>query len=475
MTEKKSSDSPSRSTRAFQRRRSQVARGGSRWMQLIASERALSRSGFAIATETLVVTLAFLLLCWWFSPQDLLLVRSGFGWVWLLPVVFSLRYGLSYGVLSAFAFLGGYYLKPLSGVFPLTFFLGGFFLVMMTGQFGDAWGGRLRHMRTLTDYLNERLGVLTKSHFLLRLSHERLEQDLLSRPATLRDSLTQLRAIAMQPDPMAPARRGMLMLSQAERFLELAAQACQLESARVYAWHAGQPLTNAVASVGAPFDLDPDDLLLTYALENKTLAHVQSVDLGGGLSTRYVAVVPLLDAYEQVIGLLVVAHMPFLALNRDNLQFLLVLCGFYADGVRQGAVAGLILHAYPQCPQEFALDFSRLVRLQRKASIASSLVALVFDQSDIGQTLFEHVQHSRRALDVQWPIHGPEMNAILVLMPLSGESAVDGFLLRVEDSMRAQFGVDFESGRVAVHSMPLPSGEPAEALAAFFRRCLIHV
>lgn len=468
-----------RSEQAFKRRRvasGHGGTGGARWIQLIASERMRKRAPAAVALETLLATGLFLLLLRWLVPADPLLINSGFGWVWLVPMVFALRYGLAPGLLSSLAVLLSHMLAAApESHFPLAFFLGGAALVLVAGQFGDAWGGQMRHLRTINDYLNERLGVLTKSHFLLRLSHERLEHDLLSRPATLRDSLTQLRAFSFEQTPAAAQAGGDIPLNNVHRFLEVAAQACQLERARVYAWRQGAPLTEAVASVGAHFDLDTSDLLVRYAIENRTLAHVQSPDLGQGLKTRYIAVVPLRDAYGRVIGLLVVQHMPFLALTDDNLQFLQVLSGYYADGVRHGEIAGQLIDTYPDCPQEFALDFSRLVRLQKNAGIQSSLVALAFDHSDTGQTLFDHVQHSRRALDVQWPIRSPHLNAILVLMPLSGDGAVDGFLLRIEDSMRAQFGLDFEAGRVSVNSMLLPSEDPSGALASFLRRCQLHV
>jgi hypothetical protein len=458
--------------RAFKQRHGQVQHGGSRWVELIASERQRQRPLHWIALETVLFTAAVAGVLRLVAPGDPLLIATGGGWIWLAPLVCALRYGLAQGVLGSLVLLGVYYAEAgAAASAPRAFFLGGFAMVMVCGQFGDIWGNRLRHMRTVTDYLNERLGVLTRSHFLLRLSHERLEHDLLSRPATLRDSLTQLRALSLQADPQQAAGHG---LFHADRFIEVAAQSCQLERAQLHACAGGRVEATPLASAGGVFELDTDDILLRYAIEQRTLAHVSSPYIAPGVRTRYIAVVPLLDVSDAVIAVLVVKHMPFLALTEENLQFLLVLCGYYTDGARHTEVAGGLLAAYPDCPQEFALDFSRLVRLNRAAGIHSSLVALIFDKSDIGATLFDHVQHSRRSLDVQWPIHGDDRDAILVLMPLSGDSAVDGFLLRLEESIKAQFGVDFETGHVSVNTLSLPNKAPAETLAAFFRRCQIH-
>ncbi|BEV71944.1 MULTISPECIES: PelD GGDEF domain-containing protein [unclassified Paludibacterium] len=461
---------------AFKLRRGHAAQGGSRWVSLIASERLRQRAPALIAMETVLVSLAILLLLHLANPADPLLIDAGFGWIWLVPLICALRYGLMQGVLSSLLLLLAYSLqRSAEQPFPLPFFLGGFTLVLIGGQFGDTWGSKLRHMRTVTDYLNERLGVLTKTHFLLRLSHERLEHDLLSRPATLRDSLSQLRALSLQLEGLNPDQEPDLQQRHARRFVEIAAHACQLERAQLHVCHRGVPDEEPAATVGAPFHLDRQDILVRYALAHRTLAHVQSKQLAPGIKTDYIAVVPLVDAVDEILGVLVVRHMPFMALSEENLQFLLVLSGYYADGVRQGAVAGLLLSVYPSCPADFALDFSRLVRLAHQSGIDSSLVALSFAKTDMGKTLFDHLQMSRRALDVQWVIPGPERDAIVVLMPLSGESAVEGFLLRIEESMRAQFGVDFETGRVSVNTMPLPTEAPARELAAFFRRCQIDV
>jgi len=56
-------------------------------------------------------------------------------------------------------------------------------------------------------------------------------------------------------------------------------------------------------------------------------------------------------------------------------------------------------------------------------------------------------------------------------MPLSGESAVAGYLLRIEENLRAQFGADFESAHVATHAMHLDADAPVDALHHFLRLC----
>jgi len=109
--------------------------------------------------------------------------------------------------------------------------------------------------------------------------------------------------------------------------------------------------------------------------------------------------------------------------------------------------------------------------LHRDTGIDSSVVALIFDQDETSDALFESVVRSRRALDVVWQASGKNRRAIITLMPLSGAGAVSAYLVRIEDSLRAQFGVDFEGGRISVQTLHVTGEHPGEALQRFLARC----
>jgi hypothetical protein len=474
------------------RRQAQGVGVGSWWERLIAPPRGSAHRRAVTALETVVATLLAIGFCWAFSRHDPLLISVGFGWIWIVPIMIALRYGSIVGVFSGLILLASWYVLYPGGdpsslgsiahtlgapssarPFPVSFFFGGFVFTLLCGQFGDIWITRLRQGHIANDYLAERLSILTHNQFMLRLSHERLEQDLLGRPATLRDSLARLRTVALKQEP-TDAQRGVITLRGAQPFLEAAAQACQLESARLYAWRGGKPLDEPAASIGTPFRLDADDPLLHEALDSGTLVHIESMTQQQAVESRYIACVPLIDVAKAPVGLLVVERMPFLALTRDNLQFLLVLCNYYADGVQHAEITRDTLHAFPGCPYDFALDYARLVHLYRDTHVESSLVGLVFDTGELSTTWYEHVLRTRRALDVQWPLHDERHRVLLTLMPLSGESAVDGYLLRIEENLRAQYGVDFESAHVAVHSMPVAGDEPIDTLRRLLERCNVR-
>lgn len=478
--------------RARTERRRQHSAGRTRWASAVAPPPGGARKRAIALVEAAVATVAAIGLCAAFRPHDPLLMATGFGWIWIVPVVLALRYGTIIGACSGLIVLASWYVlypggpahagAPAFGLaaaaaaqpFSVSFFFGGFVLTLVGGQFGDIWATRLRQARVANDYLSERLAILTRNQFMLRLSHERLEHDLMSRPATLRDSLVRLRQLVLTQE-LPQALAGDVALRGAQPFLETAAQACQFERAAIYGWRGDGPLPDAVASIGAPFEFDPDDPLIREALESHTLVDVGSAAQQQAAGSKYVVCVPLVDAQKEPIGLLVVHSMPFLALNTDNLQFLLVLCHFYSDGVRHAAITRDVLNAFASCPYEFALDYARLVHLARDTKVASSLVALVFPNEERNEVWFQHELRTRRALDAQWAIRDERHLAMLTLMPLSGEGAVDGYLLRIEENMRAQYGVDFEAARVAVHAIAVPRDEPLAALRRLLELCDVRV
>lgn len=464
--------------RGRDRRRNAQGIGASTWYGRLIAPAVSSPSAVLETLGAVVVAIGIL---WLFVPDNPLLLGYGFPWIWLIPLILALRYGTLLGALAALVVLGAWWVfygqTAAAGSFPRMYFLGGLMLVLIGGQFGDIWGARLSRARTVNGYLNDRLAALTKNHFLLRLSHERLENDLLAKPTTLRDTLTQLRNIALaarehgggtnQPD--------VAQLPGAVAFLQWTAQACQLEVAAMVRVSGKQGAnridTEPVARVGAPFDIVADDPLIQHCIDTHTLGHPQAPELRTEDSSRYVACAPVLSGADELIGIVVVQQMPFLSLSYENLQFLLVLLGYYADGVRHLTVSSEILDLVPDAPYEFALDLGRLARLHRDTGIDSSVVALIFDQDETSDALFESVVRSRRALDVVWQASGKGRRAIITLMPLSGAGAVSAYLVRIEDSLRAQFGVDFEGGRVSVQTLHVTGEHPGEALQRFLTRC----
>lgn len=427
---------------------------------------------FAVLEIVGVMVLA-VFVAWEFRPEDPLLRTAQFPWLWLVALVTALRYGAlagaGSGVILALAWV---LLCGRAGeVFPIGYFAGGMTAVLVAGHFCDVWSYRTRRAHSINAYLNDRLVAITHNHYLLRVSHERLERDLLARPVTLRDAITRLRDLTVRR--AGDAHTNGAPLPNAQPMLEFAALTCQIEVASLFPVRGDRLGTTALARVGESFEPIADDPLVQHCLREGTLTHVRTDDAASDASP-YLACAPLVDADGQLVSVLIVRRMPFLALNHDNLQLLLVLLAYYADGVAQQPLVTEVRASVPEAPYDFALELGRLARLKRASSIESSLVALVFPRGARGDSLFEQTVRQRRALDALWTLGTPRQQIAIALMPITDEHGIDGYLLRVENLLRQQYGVDFQSAHIAVHTAHVDPHAPGEGLLKLVERCVGH-
>jgi hypothetical protein len=421
--------------------------------------------------EIALFTFGIISLGAWSNPNDPFMVELPFPWLWLAPTLLGLRYGTLAAFGSIGLIAGSWSLWDLLSQnitpFPAHFFMGGLILSLIAGEFADVWIVRLKRVREANAYLNERLESLTRRHYLLKLSHERLEQDMLTKPMTLRDSIMHIREIMVTglQDPSA--------LPHANAVMHLLAQTCQLEVAALYPVNQGKVNKKADASIGTPQELDLDDALLTYALEKNELSHLQTEHLQDAQS-HYLVVAPLIATNQQCLGVLVVERMPFLSLNQETLQFLGVLLGYYADNVKLIPLAMKILRDNPTCPIEFASELLRLERVQRESGLPSSITAFVISDSPHRQDIFAEMVRQRRQMDINWDIRLSDRDIIITMMPLHGDAAVTGYLLRSQKWLKEMFNApSFSDAKVTPYTALVNERPAADLLNNLLERCLV--
>lgn len=412
--------------------------------------------------EAFAIPLIGIGLCWLAYPQDPFFVNKGeFPWTWFAPVLVALRYGVMAGITSSGVLLVGWFMiSPADAEFPKLYFLAGVILVMIAGEYSTTWRTRLRRVGELNAYLTERFTRIMNQLNVLRLSHDALEHDLITQPATLRDALHELRML------MATRSAGTsgTVLPAAQEILVLLAHHCQLEAAAIYEVMDGTYVQRA--KLGEPPPIKSTDSLLEYALEKRTLAHLQVEELGNDIPTDHLVVAPILTSGDQLLGVLVVTRMPFFAVNEDTLRTMALLLGLYADSVVVSDQVGQVMTHVPGVTYDFADELVKLMRLQRDFGIHSHCVALQFGPHAERVDMILFATRLRRRFDVQWQFGGGERQStgIANLMPLASETAVRGYLERMEAALKDRFGGDFEQLRVRPYVISLEQHDPLAVL-----------
>jgi hypothetical protein len=423
-------------------------------------------AGYTAAIESLLLPALIVGAGIWLNPLDPLWVRAEFPWAWLAPLVLALRYGPFSGLFGALLLLAAWFgLQPLGfvrGDFPKLYFLGGLLVVMLCGEFSSIWRARVRRAEGMQIYLDQRLDNLTHQHYLLRLSHDRLEQDLIARPMSMRDSLSALRRVAEEADPAQ-------VLAGAGGFLKLLAQYCQIDNAAVYAVNGTTVCSSAEAHIGAKFDIDPADPLVVHAMKTGRISHIQGDGGVGGPRSRYLVGAPLGGADGVLRGLLLVERIPFFAFNEETLQTIALMLVYYSDGLDARATARPLLDAIPECPLEFGFELMRLWRIRKEAGVKSALVALSFAPRESYEDLPYAIRRQQRSLDVTWMIETGPLPVLVTLMPLASRSGAEGYLARIEGWYRQRSGRDLAAGGVSSRVFEVDDVEPITMIRRLLR------
>ena len=431
---------------------------------------------WAVAGESVMLPLLGVALGIWINPLDPLWTHAAFPWVWFAPLILALRYGPFPGRAGAAVLLLAWSAFHLTGWinddFPKVNFLGGLIAVMLCGEFSSAWITRARRAEGVQFYLDQRLEYLTHQYYLLRLSHDRLEQDMIGRPMAMRDALATLQTLIREggdDDQVMPGAEGLL---------RLLAQYCQIEVAALYCFEGSNLVETATAAIGrqgASSPLDVDDPLVQRALDSGRLSHVAQSVKAGDNPSRYIIVAPLATMTGERVGLLAIERVPFFALHEEMLQTLNLLLGYYTDGLVSSRLAAPVLAAVPGCPVEFAAELQRLWRVRGESDVGSVIVALdIRVAAEFDDVAFE-MRRQRRSLDVNWLIETAGHKVLLTLMPLAGVAAAEGYIARIDEWVQRQSGQKLVEFGIFPHVLQIDARPPLAILEHLFAVCHVPV
>lgn len=412
--------------------------------------------------ETLAIPLIGIGLAWWLRPADPTLVHASFPWLWLGPGLVALRYGVLPGLLAIAPLLANWFLAAHligeAGPFPQGHFFGGILLTLLCGEFADVWRERNARLEETNIYLAERVSRLTRRHLLLNLSHDRLEQEMLTRPGSIRDAMVSLRNSIFD----AGSSDGLPALGE---LLEILAQYTNIQAASLYAVDAthGNRIGPELQAIGEPTPLEANDELLHMALEHGELAHVAEFSTTHPHASNQLVVAPLVTSDRQVLAVLAVSKLPFFSLNVENLQLISVILGYYADCVRSTPMLAEIRRRMPTIPPMYAEELGRVQALQQRFGIDSHIVVMKFNGPQ-GEQIAGQFLQIKRGLDVYWQTLVNGVTTIALLMPFATPATKEGFLLRLEKWLQARFGGDFESLDVGVHAIDFATHDPVAEL-----------
>ncbi len=413
--------------------------------------------------ETLVITAIVLAFGYFFNRSDPFFVKADFPWVLFAPLLIALRYGIAPGMVSiamiCLLYLAMFRMGFLTGEFPVIFMLGGILMTMIGGQFSAVWSTRLRRSDLLSRHASERFEQLSRAYFMVRLSHDRLEQNLISRPVTLRDAMIDLRGILA-------SHGGLLDKVTGSALISILVHYCSLESAAIYLMEDDGRIQEApVAECGRGAVFKADDLLLRSAIETGNTAYQSIKHLARDENSPYLVAAPLQTSIGVMKGVLLVSEMPFLALHRETLQILGVLLAYATDHAEAANEARRMLAVFTDCPPMFAAELYKMVRLRRELEVNSALVVVNIKPTARLHELCIALKRQQRGLDHGWRRDLGWGVQFVTLMPFSGPAAIEGYMARLNEMFRRDFGMKIGEKGISSHSFMVAADDPLNQLA----------
>ncbi len=304
------------------------------------------------------------------------------------------------------------------------------------GEFRDYWERQLRRANAVNEYSLQRLEEFTRNFYLMKVSHDRLEQQLAGSSGSLREALRRLYG------ELSQTRTEGLNEESAALMLRVLARYGQLQTAAILAVEGNRNIEpKALATVGDYEAVSESDPLIRYAMQERTLVSVQTEfrkHLKKLDTDLLVVIPPLISSTDDLVALCVVESIPFFSFQNRTLRLMAILAGHMADMLcqRDQTMAGS--HEW----QSLCSQARRAARDAEAFGLPSVLLKLQVNEQDLATLADRMTGLLRGGLDVIAVNRANESPpSVVLLMPLTDElGGLAGYLHRLELDIRENAG-----------------------------------
>jgi polysaccharide biosynthesis protein PelD len=396
------------------------------------------RSPLALV-EAVVLTMLIPLVGLVVHKDDPFFLNQRFSWIVFAPLLLGLRHGFAPALTSAVILDAVIATAWRTQIVPMPHLPGDTMvgitaLAMLTGQFSDVWKRELVRLDGGFDVLRKQLSELMRSHFLLELSHDRLQERTGKGAPTLRDTMLAVHRVS-------EAKPKGSLIDLADSIAEIFQTYTMVEVAGLHAVNDNGVLAHdPMAVIGRPAKLDPNDEQVRTTLVEKRLTYIET---GAGRAsssrTHLIAVVPFVDAWGKLHGIMAIESMPLLAFERRNLEALAILGSHFADVIATG---GKDVQRGQR--KEFEIRVRRSIRDAADNDVQSTIFALIIRKggavSDSIETL---LGGTLRALDFPFVQRDRAGNyCVYILLPVTDEAGARALGARVERIVRRELNMN---------------------------------
>jgi hypothetical protein len=379
--------------------------------------------------ETLALTFLFPAIGYQIDVSDPFYLNTQFPWLIFLSILISLRYGFLFGMISI-ALLIALFLLCLHfnwvttpSVIPSEMLVGILLTTVITAEFHDIWRRKLQPLQYKHQYLQLRMDEFSRAYYLLKESHALLEQQI----ATSKSLHTWLREL--QNQILALANHGGEPLEDiGDQVLDLFVNYGSIQTASIHSVSKNHKINvNPVTRLGNPPPFRPTHPLIVEALQTGQVTSFQRES--EAREYEILVVVPLVDVFNKIWGIVVVNEIPLFALQENTLDRFALLGGYVGDLIQRRAERNTIKDSVKK---EFELELLRAWKEAKSIKMTATVILFIFDQVESHNRIISEFRSQLRGFDKVWSIRDDIQgrSIIINLLPSMDKDNLQDFLAR---------------------------------------------
>ncbi|MDO7084904.1 PelD GGDEF domain-containing protein [Pseudocolwellia sp. AS88] len=386
--------------------------------------------------ESLVVAILSLLSWFFIDRESGNTSHNYFFWPMLGPILISLRYGFSKGF-QCFAFLtvSMFFLKQLMFEdinFSLPILIGSGLIIMITGEFTDYWRKSIKENELNYIYMEQKLQSFTQSYYLLKISHDQLEQRAASKIMSLRTSIQILQKTAL-------TKVDNRLESLGDECLHILSDVVGMYEAGIYLVKDDLVQNNCISAIGKGHSLVLDDPMLLEMLDKKRIFTPANIHDVQDEELHYQLVIPLVDSYNKLQGVVLAEKVKFVALTDANLALISLVASYMANFMCEKLYTPILK------PEQGKIFNQYLEQLHfNKLHYGADSALVIFVDKSPEQTLpIKKFIDYRRGADIYWNCFTPKgEHAMVALLPMTTVFEAKQFIDRLLSVVKDKYDAD---------------------------------
>ena len=427
---------------------------------------AQKRSNLWKSVETVLITLFLIAILQVISPHDPFNLSGPIPWMVFAPLFCSLFYGTIFGILSLAIILLFMMLQlPESILYSVKvreYIVGAAGFTLLTSLFGSFWLSRIKQIEHLNNYVREHLEDLSRAYYLLRVSHERIEESYMVKPLSFREAFEQIKQQMIKNGCE-------INKESAEFLLGIFSQYCSINSAAFCIFEENNEII-PIGFLGKEFLINPEDPLVKTVFNRKLTTYISISNLKNIDEIGYLAIIPFFNLERKIIGFIIIKDMPFWTLTYNNLEVLSVFAAYFSLQWYTLKKVEPLLKEFPDFPSEFLHELQNVIYLKKVNHIDSSFSYIIIPPIAEQKNIIYMVERQKRSLDCAYVLSIKGFKIIITLMPLTNVEGAFSYRKRMASMFKNEFNLELNQSDLRFHSLQIYQSNAQEQLHTLIKQ-----